>query len=205
MMDSKPVEFRGSALEDLRAFPEAARREAGYQLDQIQHGREPDDWKPMNTIGHGVREIRIRDAAGAFRVLYVAKFDDAIYVLHCFQKKTQKTSKADVSLAALALPRFDKGARSMSKKRFANVWDAIEDTPAQAENMKLRSALIMALKDHITRTGLSQSEAAKLLGVTQPRVSDLMRGKIELFGLDTLVNMIGAAGLHVEMRISNAA
>jgi predicted XRE-type DNA-binding protein len=93
----------------------------------------------------------------------------------------------------------------MSKKRFANVWDAIEDTPAQAENMKLRSALIMALKDHIDRAGLSQSEAAGLLGVTQPRISDLMRGKIELFGLDTLVNMIGAAGLHVEMRISDAA
>jgi len=92
----------------------------------------------------------------------------------------------------------------MSKKRFDNVWDAIEDTPAQAENMKLRSMLITALKDHIARTGLSQSEA-KLLGVTQPRISDLMRGKIELFGLDTLVNMIGAAGLHVEMRISDAA
>jgi predicted XRE-type DNA-binding protein len=103
-----------------------------------------------------------------------------------------------------ALPGFVKGARS-SKKRFANVWDAIENTPAQAENMKLRSTLMMALKDHIARTGLSQSEAAKLLGVTQPRISDLMRGKIELFGLDTLVNMIGAAGLHVEMRISDAA
>jgi predicted XRE-type DNA-binding protein len=93
----------------------------------------------------------------------------------------------------------------MSKKRFANVWDAIEDTPAQAENMKLRSALIMALKDHIARTGLSQSEAAKLLGVTQPRISNLMRGKIELFGLDTLINLIEAAGLHVEERISDAA
>ena len=93
----------------------------------------------------------------------------------------------------------------MSKKRFASVWDAIEDTPAQAENMRLRSALIMALTDHITRTGPSQSEVAKLLGVTQPRISDLMRGKIELFGLDTLVNMIGAAGLHVEFRISDAA
>lgn len=99
MIDSKPIEFRGSALEDLRAFPEAARREAGYQLDQIQRGREPDDWKPMNTVGRGVREIRIRDAAGAFRVLYVAKFDDAVYVLHCFQKKRQKTSKADLNLA----------------------------------------------------------------------------------------------------------
>lgn len=99
-MDAKPVEFRGSALQDLRAFPEAARREAGYQLDQIQRGREPDNWKPMNTVGQGVREIRIRDAAGAFRVLYVAKFDDAVYVLHRFQKKTQKTGKADLNLAA---------------------------------------------------------------------------------------------------------
>jgi phage-related protein len=85
----------------LRAFPKAARREAGYQLDRVQHGREPDDWKPMNTVGRGVQEIRIRDAAGAFGVLYVAKFDDAIYVLHCFQKKTQKTSTADLNLAAL--------------------------------------------------------------------------------------------------------
>lgn len=93
----------------------------------------------------------------------------------------------------------------MNKKRFDSVWDAIEDSPAQAENMKLRSTLMIALKDHIVQKGLSQAEAAKLLGVTQPRISDLMRGKIELFGLDTLVNMIGAAGLHVEMRISNAA
>ena len=100
MMEFKPVEFRGTALEDLRAFPEAARREAGYQLDQVQQGREPDDWKPMNTVGRGVREIRIRDSTGAFRVMYVAKFDDAVYVLHCFQKKTQKTSRADLNLAA---------------------------------------------------------------------------------------------------------
>src|SRR2546430_5993149 len=205
MLDSKPVEFRGSALEDLRAFPQAARREAGYQLDQVQRGREPDDWKPMNAVGSGVREIRIRDAAGAFRVLYVAKFEDAVYVLHCFQKKAQKNTQSGSGPGQPALPGPVEGAGSMSKKRFVNVWDAIEDTSAQAENMKLRSTLMMALKDHIVRAGLSQSEAAKLLGVTQPRVSDLMRGKIELFGLDTLVNMIGAAGLHVEMRVSSAA
>ena len=92
----------------------------------------------------------------------------------------------------------------MKRKRFSSVWDAIEDAPAQAENMKLRSVLVMALRDHIARMELSQSEAAKLLGVTQPRISDLMRGKIELFGLDTLVNMIAAAGLHVEMRVKAA-
>lgn len=82
----------------------------------------------------------------------------------------------------------------MSNERFNSIWDAIEDTPAEAENMKLRSKLMMALKDHIGRAGLSQGQAAKLFGVTQPRISDLLRGKINLFGLDTLVNMAVAAG-----------
>jgi len=95
----KPIQFRGSALADLRTFPESARREAGYQLDKVQNDQSPTDWKPMTTIGKGVREIRIRDEAGAFRVIYVAKFADAIYVLHCFQKKTQATSKRDLDLA----------------------------------------------------------------------------------------------------------
>lgn len=99
MVSPKPIEFRGSSLDDLRAFPLAAKREAGHQLDQVQNGHEPDNWKPMNTVGQGVQEIRIRDAAGAFRVIYIAKFADAVYVLHCFQKKTEKTSKADLDLA----------------------------------------------------------------------------------------------------------
>jgi phage-related protein len=84
----------------LREFPLLARRDAGHQLDQVQRGREPDDWKPMNTVGQGVREIRIRDTSGAFRIIYLAKLADAVYVLHCFQKKTQRTSKADLDLAA---------------------------------------------------------------------------------------------------------
>ncbi|MGI9170253.1 MAG: type II toxin-antitoxin system RelE/ParE family toxin [Caulobacteraceae bacterium] len=96
----KAVEFRASALDDLRAFPPAARREAGHQLDQLQRSRDPDDWKPMNTVGPGVREIRIRETDGAFRVIYVAKFETAIYVLHCFRKTTPKTGRADLALAA---------------------------------------------------------------------------------------------------------
>jgi phage-related protein len=99
MIDAKPLRFCGCALDDLREFPLSARRDAGHQLDQVQRGRDPDDWKPVNTIGQGVREIRIRDANGAFRIIYLAKFADAAYVLHCFQKKTQKTSKADLDLA----------------------------------------------------------------------------------------------------------
>ncbi|MDD5470492.1 MAG: helix-turn-helix domain-containing protein [Sideroxydans sp.] len=93
----------------------------------------------------------------------------------------------------------------MSNEKFASVWDAIEDTPEEAENMRLRSGLMMALKTHLARTGLSQSQAAKLFGVTQPRISDLMRGKINLFGLDALVNMAAAAGMHVEMRVLEVA
>lgn len=93
----------------------------------------------------------------------------------------------------------------MSKQRFASVWDAIEDTPEEAENMKLRSVLMTALENHIAGTEMSQSRAAKVMGVTQPRISDLMRGKINLFALDALVNMATAAGLHIEMRITQAA
>jgi phage-related protein len=98
-LDPKPVEFRGSSLDDLRAFPPDARREAGHQLDLVQNGLDPDDWKSMAAVGSGAQEIRIRDETGAYRVIYVAKFDDAIYVLHCFQKKTEQTSKPDIDLA----------------------------------------------------------------------------------------------------------
>ena len=93
----------------------------------------------------------------------------------------------------------------MSHQQFASVWDAIEDTPAAAENMKLRSALMMALEQHIKAQGWTQAEAARQLGVTQPRVSDLMRGKIDLFGIDTLVNLLTAAGLRVELHVAKAA
>jgi predicted XRE-type DNA-binding protein len=93
----------------------------------------------------------------------------------------------------------------MTKKKFASVWDAIEDSPAAAENMKLRASLMMALKDHIARHKLTQAQAAKLFGVTQPRVSDLMRGKINLFAIDTLVNMAATAGLQIDLRIRKAA
>lgn len=90
MTESKPIRFQGTSLDDLRAFPIEAKRNAGYQLNRVQCGYTPDDWKPMQTIGPGAQEIRIRDANNAFRIIYVAKFAEAIYVLHCFQKKDKK-------------------------------------------------------------------------------------------------------------------
>jgi phage-related protein len=94
----KDVVFIDSALEDPRAFPPEARREAGYQIDLVQQGLEPSDWKPIKAVGSVVREIRIHEA-GEHRVLYVAGFEEAVYVLHAFQKKTQKTAKKDIELA----------------------------------------------------------------------------------------------------------
>jgi len=95
----KRVRFVGSAKDDLSAFPKSARSRAGHELFMVQVGREPDDWKPMASVGPGACEIRVRDPAGAFRVIYVASFTDAVYVLHAFQKKSRKTSLADVRLA----------------------------------------------------------------------------------------------------------
>ena len=97
----KSVAFIASSLDDLRSLPLAVRREAGYQLDRVQQGLMPDDFKPMPGIGKSVMEIRIWDEAGTFRVIYVAKLAQTVFVLHCFQKKTQRTAKRDLDLAAI--------------------------------------------------------------------------------------------------------
>lgn len=97
---AKPLRFIDTAREDLRAFPHEARGEAGYQLDKVQRALEPTDSKPFPSVGSGAYELRIATADGAFRVMYVAKFADAVYVLHAFQKKSQRTSQSDIELAA---------------------------------------------------------------------------------------------------------
>jgi len=91
--------FVGSSREDLREFPEDARREAGYQLDKVQRGEQPTDFKPMKTVGSGTYEIRIKESGDEYRVFYVAKFGDTIYVLHAFQKKSRKTPERHLNSA----------------------------------------------------------------------------------------------------------
>ncbi|MGZ5079185.1 MAG: type II toxin-antitoxin system RelE/ParE family toxin [Usitatibacter sp.] len=95
----KPIDWRGSSLEDLRAFPEAARRDAGYQLRKLQRGELADDWRPFTVVGPGTSEIRIDCPDGWFRVMYVAKFEEAIHVLHCFRKSTKQTASTDLDIA----------------------------------------------------------------------------------------------------------
>ncbi len=93
----------------------------------------------------------------------------------------------------------------MTTKRYESVWDAIGEDSATAENLKIRAALMRKLVDHIAAAGLTQAAAAKRLGVTQPRISDLSRGKIDLFSIDSLVNMLSAAGMHVDVRVKKAS
>lgn len=95
----KPVVWMGSSRDALRAFPEPVQDQLGYELYRVQCGLDPKDWKPMTSVGAGVREIRVRDGAGVFRVIYLATRAEGVYVLHCFQRKTQTTSRADVELA----------------------------------------------------------------------------------------------------------
>lgn len=100
MDQEKEIRWVGSSYADLLAFPDEARRESGFQLGRVQWGLDPEDWKPFDDVGAGVREIRIRGVDGAFRVMYVAKFAEFIYVLHCFQKKAQTTAKHDKDIAS---------------------------------------------------------------------------------------------------------
>jgi phage-related protein len=95
----------------LREFPEDVRQDAGYQLDKVQHGEQPDDFRPMPTIGKGAAELRVWDDSGTYRVIYVAKLADAVYVLHAFQKKTHATSKHDIELAKTRYAELMRGAQ----------------------------------------------------------------------------------------------
>jgi phage-related protein len=105
----KPLRFLGDSLKAIREFPREARQSAGRQLEKVQRGGEPDDFKPMSDIGSGVEEIRILDESGIFRVIYTARLANAVYVLHAFQKKTRKTSKRDLEIAGLRLKQLMRG------------------------------------------------------------------------------------------------
>ena len=104
-MIEKPLAWLGSSLEDVRAFPAEARRAAGYQLGRVQQGLMPDDWKPMTTVGVGVYEIRIHTWL-EHRVFYVAKHEEAVYVIHAFEKRTRQIRDADIALARKRLADF---------------------------------------------------------------------------------------------------
>ncbi len=95
----KEIDFVGNSLDAIKDFPLKAKRQVGHELDRVQRGQEPSDWKPMKSVGAGVREIRVKDEQGIYRVIYIVKYLDLVHVLHAFQKKTEKTAKGDLNIA----------------------------------------------------------------------------------------------------------
>jgi phage-related protein/predicted XRE-type DNA-binding protein len=206
----KPIVWLGDSLVRLRAAKVDIRSDAGYQLDLVQRGEPPTDFRPMPDVGSGVVEIRVRDG-NEFRVFYVARFNEAVYVLHCFVKKTESRHRAwaaTVCLDARTEALDDEGQEMKSRVITKSSGDVFRDlgfSAGEARNLRLRSELMTALRRFIESEGLRQADAAKRLRVSQPRISDLTRGRISRFSLDTLVNMVTDAGMDVAMKIKRPA
>jgi phage-related protein/predicted XRE-type DNA-binding protein len=213
----KPIEWKGSSYADLCAFPKEARHDAGYQLERVQGGEEPADWKPMPSIGQGVREICIHEQSGEFRVIYLATRPEAVYVLHGFQKKKSEDEPRGFGIGHQAFqddPEVRR-CRMKAKKRAMNEHDTKHITPAgrsalldlaasdeDAVELQMRSTLLRGLERWLASSDLTQIEAAKVLGITQARVSDLKRGKISQFSLDMLIRLATRAGLHPTLKLA---
>jgi phage-related protein len=197
----KPLEFVGSSLDDLREFPAEARRAAGFELGFVQRGLAPSDWKPMKAVGAGVREIRIH-VLGEWRVLYVAKFAESVYVLHAFQKKTQKTTREDIELARTRYRQIGDWRSEMKKKTTkssGNVFVDLGFDPAEAAVLQMRANLMSDLRLYIEKQKLTQAQAAKRLDIAQSRVSDLVRGKWDKFSLEMLITLEARLGRTVRV------
>lgn len=198
----KQLKFVGSSLDDLRDFPEEARRAAGFELRAIQDGFEPHNWKPIHVVGSGAKEIRIQ-ILGEWRVIYVAKFRDAVYVLHAFQKKSQKTSQRDINLARLRYQQIEVWfMKENITESSGNVFVDLGYPPEEAAILQMRSDLMADLRKFIKTKKLTQNDAANILGVSQSRVSDLITGKWEKFSLEMLITLATKAGKHVTLKIA---
>ncbi len=198
----KSIEFCGRSLETIRNFPAPVKRDAGHQLDRVQRGLNPLDWKPMPIIGKGVREIRLRDK-GQYRVIYLATFETKVYVLHAFQKKITKNTQAGyLHCSACFEGRTLQEIIMTNDLEFESVWDALEEDPVRVQNLKLRSVLLMEITEKLRSLDLTQAKAAEILSINQPRVSALLQGKISKFRLDSLVDIAHRLGLNVSIRVA---
>ena len=158
-------------------------------------------FKPMPTVGAGAYEIRVRDTSGAYRAIYVAKLDTAIYVLHAFQKKSQRTAKFD----EVSHEKEDRSAcvrYAPRVKSSGNVFLDLGFDPAEAEIMALRAEVMVRLEQHLKMQGWTQAESAKRLGITQPRVSRLIKGKWQDFSLDMLLTLAARVGLQPKVMLA---
>jgi predicted XRE-type DNA-binding protein len=183
-MMAKPLRFVGSSLDDLRNFPDEARRDAGFQLRAVQSGLDPSDWRSIHAVGPGVKEIRIH-ILGEWRIVYVVQ-------------------RQDIELARRRYGQI--GGRIMSKdivNSSGNTFADLGFSPEEAAILQMRADLMAQVRKVIQTKKLTQAKAAKLLGVSQSRVSDLVRGKWEKFSLEMLITLATRAGIRV--RIKTAA
>ena len=200
----RPVRFLGDSLKCLRDFPEDARHDAGYQLAKVQRGEQPDDFKPLAAVGKGVEEIRMTDDSGAYRVIYVARRAEAVYVLHAFQKKIASHFEEGHRHRQETFCATAERCEMKKPESYASVWDAIADTPGQAANLRARAELMQQIAAFVKRQDWTQVEAASHCGVTQPRMNDLLRGRVSRFSLDALVNISTALGCRVRVDLEAA-
>jgi predicted XRE-type DNA-binding protein len=205
----KPIAWIDDARDCLRAFPPEARREAGYQLEKVQRGEQPADWKPMPAIGLGVSEIRVR-VGGAFRVIYLAKLPGDLRATRVSEEVPQDGSRRSRTVPATlpdVAPEAEAGLSEKIKitRGSGNIFLDLGFSKTEAENLRLRSELMMRITVFYRESGLTQGECAKALGLTQPRLNALLKGKIGQFSLDALVNIASRAGLSVRLVVKKAA
>lgn len=176
-------------------------------ISLVEYSAEPNRWtsSPMPTIGQGVQELRIWDETGTYRVIYVARFPEAVYVLHAFPEEDSSHEQAGHRAGEEPVCRAD-ASKTMKKPNntYLSIWDAIADTPEQAANLRLRAELMQQITELVEAHGWTQIETAERCGVTQPRINDLLRGRVSRFSLDALVNIATALGKRVSLELNAA-
>jgi predicted XRE-type DNA-binding protein len=201
----KPIRFLGTARRDLAAFPELARRQAGYELFMVQVGREPADFKPLPTVGSGAYEIRIRDARCVPRRVRGQVRGNGLCLARFSEEDPKDVpGRYQVGSAALQVNRraVMKKKQSRQVKRANNVFLDLGFPPHEAAVMLLRCELAEALRKWMDREAISQVEAAKRLGVVQPRISEIVRNKVDKLSLDYLVGLCAKAGVSVAVKLA---
>lgn len=198
----KPIQWLGDSLDRLRKLPDAARRAAGHELRLVQSGLPATDWRPMPVIGNGVAEIRIH-AKGEYRVLYVARARGRDLRHTRLREEDSQDVFAGCGIGTETVPGADGKAQVMRVTRGSdNIFDDFGFPPAEAEHLRIRSTIMIALVKYIQEKKLTQMRAAEVMGVSQPRISALVRGKIGHFTIDALTSMAVSAGLKVEVGVT---
>jgi len=203
----KRVIWIGSAKKDLQQqFSKMARKEAGYQIYRLQEGFDPKDWKPLHGMGPGVREIRIH-AENEYRIIYSRTARGGIVYPSFVREENPEDSPAGSRVGSRKIESGSKGGTCMKpewEEGSENIFMDLGFSETEADHLMIRSRLMLEVERFVERSKLSQREAAKKLGVTQPRLNDLLQGKIQKFSIDALVKMLSKVGIHVDVNVSAA-